>query len=149
MDLSGHLCQLLVRSGDTAVQETAVSARDGNPPDTESPGPGTKRKAYSSLRGQLAPISKNEERPMKTRSLACVREMDEAALRKDIGTLFPALHSMVCHLPREHLEERRETLDSLVHLARLFLMELLVFLFRRLKRTRKRRPVPISSFWTG
>ncbi|TFK01454.1 ankyrin repeat domain-containing protein 45 [Platysternon megacephalum] len=67
-------------------------------------------------------------------SLACVRDMDEAALRKDIGTLFPALHSMVCHLPREHLEERREALDSLVHLARLFLVKLLVFLFRRLNK---------------
>ncbi|CAM4593332.1 unnamed protein product [Caretta caretta] len=44
-------------------------------------------------------------------SLACMRDMDEAALRKDIGTLFPALHSMV---------------------SRLFLVELLVFLFRRL-----------------
>ncbi|CAM5123742.1 unnamed protein product [Eretmochelys imbricata] len=43
-------------------------------------------------------------------SLACMRDMDEAALRKDIGTLFPALHSM----------------------SRLFLVELLVFLFRRL-----------------
>ncbi|XP_039378917.1 maestro heat-like repeat-containing protein family member 1 [Mauremys reevesii] len=59
--------------------------------------------------------------------------MDEAALRTDIGTL-PALHSMVCHLPREHLEERREALDSLVHLARLFLLKLLVFLFRRLNK---------------
>ncbi|XP_039374523.1 maestro heat-like repeat-containing protein family member 1 [Mauremys reevesii] len=97
---------------------------------------GTKRKAYSSPRGQLTPISKEEEeeRPRKTRALACVRDMDEAALRKDIGILFPALHSMVCHLPREHLEERREALDSLIHLARLFLVELLVFLFRRLNR---------------
>ncbi|XP_039347282.1 maestro heat-like repeat-containing protein family member 1 isoform X3 [Mauremys reevesii] len=216
MDLYGYLRRLLVPSGDTAVQETTVSARDGNPPDTESSGPGvnmglldhlyrrlthtigwtpfqtdrtnldssqpgptdssvpdteeqkvaqkqdpapqtlaagagshsstfcaeprdpgTKRKAYLSPRGQLAPISKAEEeedRPRKTRGLACVRDMDEAALRKDIGTLFPALHSMVCHLPREHLEERREALDSLVHLARLFLVELLVFLFRRLNR---------------
>ncbi|KAH1168596.1 hypothetical protein KIL84_013186 [Mauremys mutica] len=122
---------------DTAVQETSVSARDGNPPDTESPGPGTKRKAYSSPSGQLTPISKEEEeeeRPRKTRGLACVRDMDEAALRKDVGILFPALHSMVCHLPREHLEERREALDSLIHLARLFLVELLVFLFRRLNK---------------
>ncbi|XP_039374533.1 maestro heat-like repeat-containing protein family member 1 isoform X7 [Mauremys reevesii] len=240
MDLYGYLRRLLVQSGatdqgneateatgfcspslsepaasDTAVQETSVSARDGNPPDTESSGPGvnmglldrlyqrltqtigwtpfqtdrtnldssqpgptdssvpdteeqkvaqkqdltpqtlaagagshsstfcaephdpgTKRKAYSSPRGQLTPISKEEEeeRPRKTRGLACVRDMDEAALRKDIGILFPALHSMVCHLPREHLEERREALDSLIHLARLFLVELLVFLFRRLNR---------------
>nr|XP_032655632.1 uncharacterized protein LOC116836238 [Chelonoidis abingdonii] len=160
----------------TAVQETSVSARDGNPLDTESPGPGvkmglldrvyqrltqtigrtpfqtdrtnldssqpgptdssvpdteeqkvaqkqdpvsqtlasragspsstfcaephdpgTKQKAYLSPRGELAPISKGEEeeRPRKTRGLACVRDMDEAALRKDIGILFPALHSMV------------------------------------------------------
>ncbi|CAM2097269.1 unnamed protein product [Caretta caretta] len=54
----------------------------------------TKRKAYSSPRGQLAPISEDEERPRKTRSLASVRDMDETALRKDIGSRFPALHSM-------------------------------------------------------
>ncbi|XP_065421249.1 maestro heat-like repeat-containing protein family member 1 [Chrysemys picta bellii] len=110
MDLYDHLRRLLVRSG------------------------GTKQKAYLSPRGQLAPISEEEETPRKTSGLACVRDMDEAALRKDIGTLFPALHSMVCHLPREALEERREALDSLIHLARLFLVELLVFLFRRLNK---------------
>ncbi|XP_044855706.1 uncharacterized protein LOC123356467 [Mauremys mutica] len=127
--------QKVAQKQDPAPQTVAAGAGShcstfcAQPPD-----PGTKRKAYSSPRGQLAPVSKNEERPMKTRSLACVRDMDEAALRKDIGTLFPALDSMVCHLPREHLEERRETLDSLVHLARLFLVELLVFLFRRLNK---------------
>ncbi|XP_053898223.1 maestro heat-like repeat-containing protein family member 1 [Malaclemys terrapin pileata] len=110
MDLYGHLRRLLVQSG------------------------GTKQKAYLSPGGQLAPISEEEETPRKTSGLACVRDMDEAALRKDIGTLFPALHSMVCHLPREALEERREALDSLIHLARLFLVELLVFLFRRLNK---------------
>ncbi|XP_044860040.1 uncharacterized protein LOC123363228 [Mauremys mutica] len=63
-------------------------------------------------------------------SLACLRVMDETALRKDIGTLFPAHHSMR-DTPKE---ERREALDSLVHLARLFLLKLLVLLFRRLNK---------------
>ncbi|XP_065268106.1 maestro heat-like repeat-containing protein family member 1 [Emys orbicularis] len=146
MDLYGHLRRLLLRSGDTEEQKAAqkqdpapqtLAAGAGSHCSTfcaEPPDAGTKRKAYSSPRGQLAPISKEEEMPRKTTGLACVRDMDEAALRKDIGTLFPALHSMVCHLPREHLEERREALDSLVHLARLFLVELLVFLFRRLNK---------------
>ncbi|KAM9124616.1 maestro heat-like repeat-containing protein family member 1 [Pangshura tecta] len=149
MDLYGYLRRLLVQSGDTEEQKGALkqdlapqtlAAGAGSHSSTfcaEPRDPGTKRKAYLSPSGQLTPISKEEEeeeRPRKTRGLACVRDMDEAALRKDIGILFPALHSMVCHLPREHLEERREALDSLIHLARLFLVELFVFLFRRLNK---------------
>ncbi|KAH1178214.1 hypothetical protein KIL84_011916 [Mauremys mutica] len=128
MDLYGQLCGLLVRSGDTAVQETAVSARDDKPPDRVS-WSRHQAKGLWVTQGQRTPII-DKERPRKSRSLACLRVMDETALRKDIGTLFPAHHSMR-DTPKE---ERREALDSLVHLARLFLLKLLVLLFRRLNK---------------
>ncbi|EMP41142.1 hypothetical protein UY3_01619 [Chelonia mydas] len=59
------------------------------------------------------------------------RRLNKDEEEETCASLF-ILDRIVCHLPREHLEERREALDSLVHLARLFLVELLVFLFRRL-----------------